>query len=118
MILEETVSTTCDRSGLSYRGLVYSSVFLCYFLNTSITSDQENPMEQLSRTINWSRVESIPLSHYTVGTSDEGARAYPPLMLFKCLLLQKWFRIQSDPELENQINDRLSFKTFLGLAFS
>jgi len=45
-------------------------------------------MEQLSGTINWSRVESILLSHYTVGTSDEGARAYPPLMLFKCLLLQ------------------------------
>ncbi len=75
-------------------------------------------MEQLSNSINWARVESILLSHYTVGTSDEGARAYPPLMLFKCLLLQKWFRIQSDPELENQINDRLSFKTFLGLAFS
>ena len=70
-------------------------------------------MEQLSATINWPRVESILLSHYTVGTSEEGARAYPPLMLFKCLLLQKWFRIASDPELENQINDRLSFKTFL-----
>ena len=75
-------------------------------------------MEQLSATINWPRVESILLSHYTVGTSEEGARAYPPLMLFKCLLLQKWFRIPSDPELENQINDRLSFKTFLGLSFS
>jgi IS5 family transposase len=75
-------------------------------------------MQQLSNSINWSRVESILLSHYTVGTSDEGARAYPPLMLFKCLMLQKWFRIPSDPELENQINDRLSFKTFLGLAFS
>jgi IS5 family transposase len=75
-------------------------------------------MDQLSSTINWSRVESILLSHYTVGTSEEGARAYPPLMLFKCLMLQKWFRIQSDPELENQINDRLSFKTFLNLPFS
>jgi IS5 family transposase len=32
-------------------------------------------------------------------------------------LLQKWFRIQSDPELESQINDRLSFKKFLGLPF-
>ena len=39
-------------------------------------------------------------------------------MLFKRLLLQKWFRIQSDPELENKINDRLSFKTFLCIAFS
>ena len=46
-------------------------------------------MDQLSNTINWARVESILLSHYTVGTSEEGARAYPPLILFKCLLLQK-----------------------------
>jgi transposase, IS5 family len=34
----------------------------------------------------------------------------------KCLLLQKWFRIGSDPELETQINDRISFKKFLGLS--
>ena len=58
------------------------------------------------------------MSHYTVGTSGEGADAYPPLLLFKCLMLQKWFRINSDPELENQINDRLSFKKFLGLPLS
>ena len=31
----------------------------------------------------------------------------------ECLLLQKWFRIPSDPELETQINDRISFKKFL-----
>ena len=74
-------------------------------------------MQKLDRSIDWSRVESILLSHYTVGTSGEGADAYPPLMLFKCMLLQKWFRINSDPELENQINDRLSFKRFVGLSF-
>jgi hypothetical protein len=33
-------------------------------------------MEQLNNTINWTRVESILLSHYTVGTSEEGTRAY------------------------------------------
>jgi len=31
------------------------------------------------------------------------------------VLLQKWFGIRSDPELENQINDRVSFKVFIGL---
>jgi IS5 family transposase len=36
-------------------------------------------------------------------------------MLSKALLLQRWFRIPSDPELENQINGRISFKKFLGL---
>jgi hypothetical protein len=84
-------------------------------------------MEKLDKAIDWSRVESILLSHYTVGTSGEGAdvypiefgdysmRAYPPILLFKCLLLQKWFHprgigfafhgasIDSDPELESQI---------------
>jgi len=74
-------------------------------------------MENIDKAINWSRVESILLSHYAVGTSSEGADAYPPLLLFKCLLLQKWFHINSDPELENQINDRLSFKKFLSLSF-
>jgi IS5 family transposase len=32
-------------------------------------------------------------------------------------LIQQWFHIDSDPELETQINDRISFKKFLGLSF-
>ena len=75
-------------------------------------------MEKLNQSVDWNRINTILLSHYTVGTSGEGADAYPPLLLYKCLLLQKWFHIDSDPELENQINDRLSFKKFLGLSFS
>lgn len=75
-------------------------------------------MIQLAAAIDWSRVQAVLMSHYTVGTASESADAYHPLMLFKCLLLQKWFRIASDPELENQINDRLSFKKFLDLPFS
>jgi IS5 family transposase len=62
-------------------------------------------------------VEEILMAHYTVGTRREGADAYSPLMLLKGLLLQKWYRIDSDPELENQINDRISFKKFIGLSF-
>jgi IS5 family transposase len=73
-------------------------------------------LEKINSVINWSQVEEILLSHYTVGTGREGADAYPPLMLLKGLLLQKWYRIDSDPELENQINDRISFKKFIGLS--
>ena len=72
-------------------------------------------MDKLNSSLNWDRIQSVLMSHYSVGTSAEGADAYPPLLLFKCLMLQKWFRIKSDPELENQINDRLSFKKFLQL---
>ena len=53
-------------------------------------------MEKLDNAIDWSRDEVILLSHYDVGTSGEGADAYPPLLLFKCMLLQKWFQIKSD----------------------
>ncbi len=72
----------------------------------------------INNSINWPNIKSILMSHYIVGTSSEGADAYPPLLLFKCLILQKWFHIDSDPELESQINDRISFKKFLGLSFS
>ena len=75
-------------------------------------------MEKINQVIDWSEIEAVLLKHYSVGTTIEGADAYPPMMLLKAFLLQKWFRINSDPELENQINDRISFKTFLGLSFN
>jgi len=71
-------------------------------------------MNKINTLINWKNIEALLLEYYEVGTSKEGADAYPPLMLLKCLLLQKRFHIPSDPELENQINDRISFKKFLG----
>lgn len=73
-------------------------------------------MERISKAVNWANIEALLWEYYEVGTSDEGADAYTPLMLLKCMLLQKWFRISSDPELENQINDRISFKKFIGLS--
>ena len=72
-------------------------------------------MNKISKLISWKNIEALLLEYYEVGTSKEGADAYPPLVLLKCLLLQKWFRIPSDPELENQINDRISFKKFWNL---
>ena len=72
-------------------------------------------MMSIEKVVKWRDVEALLMEHYETGTSKEGADAYPALMLLKGLLLQKWFRIPSDPELENQINDRISFKKFLGL---
>ena len=74
-------------------------------------------MEKINAIINWSSIESLLLKHYAVGKSTEGADAYPPLLLLKCFLIQQWFRIESEPELETQANDRISFKKFLGLSF-
>jgi len=60
-------------------------------------------MNRINKVVNWRNIEALLQEYYEVGTSNEGADAYPPLMLLKCLLLQKWFRVPSDPELENQI---------------
>ena len=72
-------------------------------------------MDRINQVISWKNVEALLLEYYETGRTTEGADAWPPLILLKGLLLQKWFRIPSDPELENQINDRISFKKFLGL---
>jgi len=73
-------------------------------------------MEQINTIVNWSKIETLLMKNYPVGRSAEGNEAYHPLILMKCLLLQQWFKIDSDPELETQINDRISFKKFLGLS--
>ena len=104
---------------MGFKKMGRSLNFADFALSRSLEANRSvKLMEKISASIKWSRVDAVLIQHYTVGTSDEGANAYPPIILFKCLLLQKWFRIPSDPELENQINDRLSFKRFLGLPFS
>ena len=70
-------------------------------------------MKEINAAVDWKPIEEILVRNYPVGKSSEGNEAYPPLILLKCLLLQQWFRINSDPELETQINDRDSFRTFL-----
>jgi IS5 family transposase len=72
-------------------------------------------LRQIDKSIDWEPVNDMLMTFYKIGKSSEGEKAYPPLLLFKCLLLQKWFQIKSDPELESQINDRISFKSFLNL---
>lgn len=85
-------------------------------LSSSLKNNRSlKTMGQINKVIDWLKVEERLMDYYTIGRKEEGADAYPPLILLKGLLLQKWFRIPSDPELENQINDRISFKKFLGL---
>lgn len=75
-------------------------------------------LSEIDAVINWEPIEKIVHENYPVGQSEYGNKAYPPLMLLKAVLIQKWFGIKSDPDLESQINDRFSFKSFIGLPFS
>ena len=71
-------------------------------------------MQQINAIVDWSIIETLLLKNYPVGKSDEGNEAYPSLILMKCLLLQQWFQIDSDPELETQINYSSPLRSFLG----
>ena len=64
-------------------------------------------LEEISRTTDWTPIQDAIVQEYPVGQSTLGNRAYPPITLIKAMLLEKWYGIDSDPELENQINDRL-----------
>lgn len=47
----------------------------------------------------------------------QGGRPFwPALVMIKCALLQKWYGL-SDPQLEEQVRDRISFRRFVGLSF-
>ena len=101
---------------MGYKQLGKKISFADLAVSTSLKHNRSlTMMNKINALISWKNIEALLLEYYEVGRSTEGADAYPPLMLLKCLLLQKWFRIPSDPELENQINDRISFKKFLNL---
>jgi len=96
-----------------YKNLTFSDLE-----NSSIKKKNRSleTLMNMDKTISWDKIEDILLRDYPVGNKKEGNKAWSPLLLFKCMLIQKWFRIKSDPELESQINDRISFQTFLGLS--
>jgi IS5 family transposase len=75
-------------------------------------------MEQINDTVDWTRIESLPMRNYPVGKSFEGNDAYPPLILMKCLLLQQWFKIDSDPELEPKSTTESPSKSFWGFLLT
>jgi len=89
---------------MGYKKMKKNLGFADFALASSIKHNRSlKNMEKLDQSIAWDPIDTILLSHYSVETSSEGADAYPPLLLYKCLLLQKCFHIDSDPELENQI---------------
>lgn len=68
----------------------------------------------MSDFVDWSAVAKL-LSGLRDGTM--GAPGYPALMMFKALLLQRWYAL-SDPALEEALKDRLSFRRFVGLPLT
>lgn len=70
---------------------------------------------QINAIIDWSPIRSIIEAVYTKGSSRTGRPSYDALVLFRIELLRVWYGL-SDGEVEDQVNDRLSFSRFAGLS--
>ena len=68
-------------------------------------------LEKIARLIDWSCLAALVEA---VRPGDTGRPPYPPLAMFKALLLQQWYGL-SDPGLEEALLDRVSFRRFCDL---
>ena len=73
---------------------------------------QNAVLERLALEVKWSRLEMLLARLLPEGA---GRPPFDPLLMLKALLLQHWYRL-SDAALEEAINDRVSFRKYLGLS--
>lgn len=70
---------------------------------------------QMNTLIDWGAVSVVINKHYIKGDSVTGKPAYDGVLLFKMCLLQTWYGL-SDYEVEDRVNDSISFSYFCGLT--
>src|SRR5680860_1426119 len=70
---------------------------------------------QINTLLDWDKISRIIDNHYTKGKSATGSPSYDGLLLFKMCLLQTWYGL-SDYEVEDRVNDSISFGYFCGLT--
>lgn len=69
---------------------------------------------QINTLLDWEPIEVVIKKYYNKGKSATGKPSYSGLLLFKMSLLQTWYGL-SDYEVEDRVNDSISFGYFCGL---
>ena len=70
-------------------------------------------LERIDDAVDWGRFGRLVVGVYS---ACEGRPSYPPLTMVKVLLLEQWYNL-SDPQMEEALGDRISFRRFVGLGF-
>jgi IS5 family transposase len=83
-------------------------------LKVDPTSRGGAPLDRLSSLIDWQPVAALLVPLYP---SAKGEPAWPPLAMFKAVLLAVWYDL-SDVKLAEALEDRASFRRFCGFAAS
>ncbi len=69
-------------------------------------------LERINDAVDWGRFNRLVEGVYS---ASEGRPSYPPLTMVKVLLLEQWYNL-SDPQMEEALGDRISFRRFVGLG--
>lgn len=74
-------------------------------------------LDDVDRVIDWRPIERFLKKKLRRSKDAVGNPAYPPLAMFKVLLLQRWYNL-SDQGTDDALADRISFRRFCGMSFS
>ncbi len=75
-------------------------------------AQRHDKLSEIAALVDWQPFERLLGG---IHAAPRGEASYPPLMMFKVLLLQRWYSL-SDPAMEEALADRLSFRAFVGLS--
>jgi transposase, IS5 family len=73
-------------------------------------------LEDVDRFVDWRPIEKLLKKELRRNQDAIGNPAYPPLAMFKVLLLQRWWNL-SDQGMDDALSDRISFRRFAGFSF-
>lgn len=76
---------------------------------------KEEFFKQVNLIVDWRPISTTINKHYQKGQSATGRASYDGLVLFKMSLLQTWYGL-SDYEVEDRVNDSISFSRFVGIS--
>lgn len=82
------------------------------FVVSGQRSRRKDHLAQIAELVDWREIEVLLRQ---LRPAHTGRPPYAPLVLFKALLLQRWYTL-SDEALEDALCDRLSFRRFVGLG--
>lgn len=74
-------------------------------------------LERLDAATPWEKLAAPIRALPEYNNPGAGHPPWCPVLMLKCLMLAKWFNL-SDPGLEENLKDRISFRQFIGLSFT
>lgn len=75
-------------------------------------AERQTNLDALAALIDWTQADRLLAGLYP---APKGEKAWPPLSMFKALLLATWYDL-SDVMLAEALSDRTSFRRFCGFS--